>query len=250
VCDVARHPRSLSRVARAAGETLPARAAARPEGEARYRVLATGELLDEKPESLTHLGGPDVVSPSGGQAPRSPVAAAQSLVSKTHPRMDLRGKLDLLEGHLLDAQIAANDAGVRDLVGELEEAVELTRKVVGAEVTGRPLGAWTLGGMDAARIRWASHHTQELFGVPFMYPSVRHGAPVAKLYLARGMAREAERALLRALPDRADLLLALNRVSSYLYVLTCKVAGGRYDSGRRPVGPVRGWRPPGKGQSG
>jgi ethanolamine utilization cobalamin adenosyltransferase len=77
-----------------------------------------------------------------------------------------------------------------------------------------------------------------------MYPSVRHGAPVAKLYLARAMAREAERALLRALPERRDLLVALNRMSSYLYVLTCKLAGGTYRSGRRPVGPVRGWQPP------
>jgi ethanolamine utilization cobalamin adenosyltransferase len=133
---------------------------------------------------------------------------------------------------------------MRDLVGELEEAIALTRRIVGAEVTGKPLGTWTLGGMDPARVRWASHHTMELHGVPFMYPSIRHGAPVARLYLARAAAREAERALLRALPDRDDLLLALNRLSSWLYLLTCKAAGGRYDSGRRPVGPVRGWRPP------
>jgi ethanolamine utilization cobalamin adenosyltransferase len=131
-------------------------------------------------------------------------------------------------------------------VGELEEVLELTRRLVGAEVTGRPLGDWTLGGMPPDRIRWASHHTLELYKVPFMYPSIRHGAPVAKLYLARAMAREAERALLHALPNRSDLLIALNRMSSYLYVLTCKLAGGRYDSGRKPVGPVRGWRPPPK----
>src|SRR5262249_58024813 len=130
---------------------------------------------------------------------------------------------------------------------DVDELLVCVRRIVGAEVTGRPLGEWTLCGMPPDRIRWASHHTHELFGVPFMYPSVRHGAPVAKMYLARAMAREAERALLRALPDREDLLLALNRLSSYLYILTCKHAGGRYESGRRPVGPVRGWRPPAKG---
>ena len=229
VVDVARAPRSLSRAARAAGETLPTSAAGSP-GEGRYRVLATGEVLADKPEHLTHL------------------VDDRSLVDKTHPRMDLRGKLDLLEGHLLDAQVAADDAGTRGLVGELDEVLALIRRLVGAEVTGRPLGPWTLGGMEPARIRWASHHTFELFGVPFMYPSVRHGAPVSRLTLARAMAREAERALLRALPGRADLLLALNRVSSYLYLLTCKYAGGRYDSGRRPVGPVKGWRPPPEAQ--
>jgi ethanolamine utilization protein EutL len=232
VCDVARHPRSLSRAARAAGEALAARADTPASGRGRYRVLATGEVLDEKPEHLTHL------------------VDDQSLVPKTHPRMDLRGRLDLLEGQLLDAQLAAHEGGNRALVGELEETLALVRKIVGAEVTSRPLEAWTLGGMEPARVRWASHHTQELYGVPFMYPSVRHGPAVAKLYLARAQAREAERALLAALPERGDLLVALNRMSSWLYVLTCKLAGGRYDSGRRPVGPVRGWRPPGKGQSG
>jgi ethanolamine utilization protein EutL len=225
VVDVANNPRSRTRAD--AGRDLR-EAAPRPGGAGPYRVLATGELLPEKPEHLTHL------------------ADDLSLVPKTHPRMDLRGKLDLAEGYLLDAQIAANADGMRNLVGELEEALALVRRVVGAEVTGRPLGAFVLGGMDPARIRWASHHTFELYGVPFMYPSIRHGAPVAKLYLARAGAREAERALLRALPDRADLLLALNRLSSYLYILTCKAAGGRY-GGRRPVGPVRGWKPPGGG---
>jgi ethanolamine utilization protein EutL len=226
VCDVARHPRSLSRAARAAGEALAARPPGAGPASGRFQVLATGEVLAEKPEHLTHL------------------VDDKSLVPKTHPRMHLRGQLDLTEGYILDAQLAAHDAGNRDLVGDLEECLELVRRVVGAEVTGRPLGGFTLGGMDPARVRWASHHTQELFGVPFMYPSVRHGAPVAKLYLVRAQVREAERALLAALPARDDLLLALNRLSSYLYVLTCKLAGGRYGAGRRPVGPVRGWKPP------
>jgi ethanolamine utilization protein EutL len=222
IVDVAQNPRSPTRAD--AGRGL-ADAPPKPSADGPFRVLATGQYLAEKPEHLTHLQD-DL-----------------SLVPKTHPRMDLRGKLDLLEGHLLDAQLSADADGMRDLVGEIEEALALVRTIVGAEVTGRPLGDWTLGGMTPAKIRWASHHTYDLFRVPFMYPSIRHGAPVAKLYLARAMAREAERKLLSALPERADLLVALNRLSSYLYVLTCKAAGGRY-SGRRPVGPVRGWKPP------
>lgn len=228
VVDVARSPRSLTRAVRAAGEALGDRPPAAAQAPGRYRVAATGEQLAEKPEHLTHL------------------ADDQSLVEKTHPRMDLRGKLDLLEGQLLDAQVAADAAEAPALVGELEELLAFSRRLVGAEVTGQPLGEWKLCGMDPAKIRWASHHTMELYGVPFMYPSVRHGAPVAKLYLARAMAREAERALHRALPERGDLQLALNRLSSLLYVMTCKYVAGRYDSGRRPVGPVRGWRPPPK----
>jgi ethanolamine utilization protein EutL len=229
VVDVARTPRSASRSARAAGESLARSEIPRKPvegGKRRYRVLATGEELADKPEHLTHL------------------VDDQSLVPKTHPRMDLRGALDLAEGMILDAQVAADEAGQRGLVGELEEALGLVRRIVGAEVTGRPLGDWTLMGMDAEKLRWASHHTFELYGVPFMYPSVRHGRPVSRLYLARAQIREAERALLRAIPERSDLLQALNRLSSALYVMTCKSVAGRYDPARRPLGPVKGWVPP------
>jgi ethanolamine utilization protein EutL len=106
IVDVAQNPRSLTRAdaGRGLADTPP-----KPSAEGPFRVLATGQYLAEKPEHLTHLQD-DL-----------------SLVPKTHPRMDLRGKLDLLEGHLLDAQLAADADGMRDLVGELEEALALAR---------------------------------------------------------------------------------------------------------------------------
>ena len=131
-------------------------------------------------------------------------------------------------------------------MGELGEALELVRRIVGAEVTDRPLGEWKLVGMEPAAIRHASHHTQELYGVPFMYPSVQQGPVVARLYLARAYAREAELALYGAFAvegERADLKLALNRLSSAIYVMQTKYVGGHYGGERRRLGPVKGWRP-------
>jgi ethanolamine utilization cobalamin adenosyltransferase len=188
-------------------------------------VLATGERLVEKPEHLTHL------------------VDDESLVDKTHPRLLLRGKLDTLQGSLLEAQVAADEEGARGLVGELGEALELSRQMIGAEVMGRPLGEWKLGGLSPSEIRFHSHHTHELYGIPFMFPSVRQGPVVAKLYSARAQAREAELALYQAFeapPD--DLKLALNRLSSALYLMTVKFLAGRF--GERPAGPVKGWKPP------
>ena len=91
----------------------------------------------------------------------------------------------------------------------------------------------------------ATHHTYELYGVPFMYPDVRQGPVIAKLNLARAVAREAELAALTAFdagkvsddgtapappaaspiapPARADICLALNRISSALYLLAVQV---------------------------
>jgi ethanolamine utilization protein EutL len=204
--------------------------------EGRFRALDTGERFADKPDHLTHLRDD------------------QSLVPKTNPRIAARGKLDLLQSTLLDAQVAADADGARALVGELGEILELARALVGAEVTGRDVPSPTLWGMTADQIRDATHHTHELYGVPFMYPDVRQGPVIAKLTLARAIAREAELAALVAFPPagglvtappaRADLAHALNRISSALYLLAVRYVAGVYQGGRRPFGPVRGWKPP------
>jgi ethanolamine utilization cobalamin adenosyltransferase len=196
----------------------------------------TGERFAEKPDHLTHL------------------VDDASLVPKTHPRIVARGKLDLLQSALLDAQSTADADGARGLVGELGEILELSRALVGAEVTGKPIPPPTLFGMASDELRDATHHTYELYGVPFMYPDVRQGPVVAKLALARAIAREAEVAAIAAFPPergavtappaRADLAHALNRISSALYLLACRYVAGRYEGSRRPMGPVRGWQPP------
>ncbi|HEY6477261.1 MAG TPA: ethanolamine utilization microcompartment protein EutL [Polyangia bacterium] len=225
-------PRAAASTARR-DETTPARAAV---ADGKYQALDTGERFAEKPDHLTHLR--DVLS----------------LVPKTHPRIAVRGKLDLLQAALLDAQVAADADGARGLVGELGEILELARALVGAEVTGRAVPAPSLWGMTADEIRDATHHTHELYGVPFMYPDVRQGPVIAKLSLARAVAREAELATLAAFPPegglatappaRPDLAYALNRLSSALYLLAVRYVAGLYQGGRLPRGPVRGWKPP------
>ena len=228
VVDIARAPTDAARAARAAGEALGARPRG-AKGAGRYRVLVTGERLSDKPEHLTQL------------------ADDESLVDKSHPRLPLRGKLDTLQGLLLEAQCAADEDGARGLVGELGETLELTRAIVGAEVTGRPLASWKLAGLAPPELRYHTHHTHELYGVPFMFPSVRQGPVVARLYTARAYSREAELALYLAFPsadERADLKLAMNRLSSALYLMTIKYVAGKYAGEHLRPGPVKGWKPP------
>jgi ethanolamine utilization protein EutL len=235
IVDVCRAPRCHRTVAGAApAPTLAATLALDPNGK--YRALETGERFATKPDHLTHL------------------LDDSSLVRKTHPRIVARGKLDLLQSAVLDAQTAADAEGARTLVGELGEILELSRSIVGAEVTGRPAPPVRLFGLGDDELRDATHHTHELYGVPFMYPDVRQGPVVAKLGLARAVAREAEIAITAAFPAetggatappaRADLAHVLNRISSALYLLACKYVAGRYEGTRRALGPVRGWRPP------
>jgi ethanolamine utilization protein EutL len=227
VADVCRAPRGRD-------ESVVAGLALDPNGK--YRALETGERFATKPDHLTHLFDD------------------ASLVRKTHPRIIARGKIDLLQSAVLDAQTAADAEGARTLVGELSEILELARALVGAEVTGKPAPPVALFGLGDEELRDATHHTFELFGVPFMYPDVRQGPVIAKLSLARAVAREAEVAIIEAFPAasggqtappaRADLAHALNRLSSALYLCACKYVAGRYEGSRRQLGPVRGWSPP------
>jgi ethanolamine utilization protein EutL len=246
VCQAPAPSPATAREARGAGELGPgamrAAAGGPAVGAGRFQSVDTGERFSIKPDHLTHL------------------VDDATLVRKTHPRMTLRGKIDLLQSAVLDGQVAADAEAARGLVGELGEILELCRTLVGAEVTGRPVPPFTLFGMSPDQVRDATHHTQELYGVPFMYPDVRQGPVVAKLGLARAIAREAEVAALAAFaaeeggataaPTRPDLCLALNRISSALYLLACKYVGGHYDGTRRARGPVRGWRPPPKAEPG
>ena len=160
----------------------------------------------------------------------------------------MRGKLDTLQGLLLDAQCAADADGARGLVGELGEALELTRALVGAEVTGRPLASWKLAGLDAAELRYHSHHTHELYGVPFMFPSVRQGPVVARaVHRARLRPRSGARALRRVprrASERADLEAGdespVERALPHDGQVRRRQIRGR---ALRP-GPVKGWKPP------
>ena len=250
IVDVCRAPRGRHLDAAAAAPALEldpnGEGAAKPRGQGglgavpRYRALQTGERFAAKPDHLTHLFDD------------------ASLVPKTHPRIVARGKLDLLQSAVLDAQGAADAENARTLVGELGEILELARALVGAEVTGKPAPPVRLFGLGDDELRDATHHTHELYGVPFMYPDVRQGPVIAKLGLARGIAREAEVAITAAFPPetggpaappaRADLAHVLNRISSALYLCACKYVAGRYEGTRRPLGPVRGWRPPAVGE--
>lgn len=235
IVEVCRAPRAADPREQAQAAELAAPAVALA-SDGRFRALATGERFATKPDHLTHLVDDD------------------SLVPKTEPRIVARGKLELLQSALLDAQVAADADGTRALVGELGELLELSRALVGGEVTGRPVPPPVLWGMTGAQIRDATHHTHELYGVPFMYPDVRQGPVIAKLSLARAVAREAEVAMLAAFPPagglptappgRPDLAEALNRISSALYLLAVRYVAGVYGEGRRPRGPVRGWKPP------
>ena len=167
-----------------------------------YQLLNRA-ILTEKPENMTHLQG-------------------NVLVPKTHPRIAFRGAMDTLEGELLLCQL--NCPTVAKEVGEI---LELARRLIRCEVLGEPVPEGRLCGLTEEEQRERSHRPQEFFGIPHFMPAVSDGPVVLTLNRCRCSARSAELAAARAFEDgegnttRPDLLRALNRMSSMIYVLMC-----------------------------
>ena len=170
-------------------EILPA-SQARPE---RYALLGGG-WCEEKPEHFTHLN-------------------AQTLVRKDHPRIRFRGAMDMLEAQLL-------------LCGpETEEILELARRLIRCDVLEEPVGGYTLYGLTQAQQRSHSHIPQEHYGISHFMPRFSDSPAILRLNLCRCCARSAELAAVEAFVDdqgqvtRPDILRAMNRMSSMLYIL-------------------------------
>ena len=170
---------------------------ARPE---RYRLLGGG-YLEEKPEHMTHLNG-------------------EVLVPKSHPRICFRGKMDTLEAELILCQLA--DEKLATPVGEI---LAFARQVIRCDVLEEPLKWDTLCGLTEEEQRKRSHFPQEYYGQPHFMPGADDGMVIARLNLCRCAAREAELVAVTAFadregsPTRSDILKALNRMSSMLYIL-------------------------------
>ena len=177
-------------------EILPAEEA-KPE---RYRLLGGG-YAEEKPEHMTHLDG-------------------ITLAPKTHPRIVFRGKMDTLEARLLACRLA-----VPEFDRELGELLDYTRILLRREVLGEPVGDQTLFGLTEGELRKRSHFPQDYYGQPHFMPEAADGPKMVQLNLARCAAREAELAAAAAFVTsdgqvtRADLLRAMNRLSSAIYLL-------------------------------
>ena len=168
----------------------------------RYKLLSGG-YLEEKPEHMTHLSG-DV------------------LVEKTHPRIIFRGKLDSLEGQLL-----WTIHRLPQLKKPLEEILALAREIMACDVLEKPLQWDTLCGLTEAEQRRRSHIPQEYYGQPHFMPSAEDGETVLRLNRLRTAVRETELSAAAAYPgtNRTDLIRALNRMSSMVYLLMIEQKG-------------------------
>ena len=155
---------------------------------------------------------------------------AKQLVLKNHPRIILRGKIDTFQAKTLEVQILADELGQRNMVNMLGEVDDYARKILVADLMDKPLDdSITLIGLNEQELRFVSQHPTQYFGVGHIAPSYKMGKLAVELNLLRAMSREVELAAINAFADgevkieRKDILRALNRLSSALYIMYLEV---------------------------
>lgn len=181
-----------------------------------YICLPSGKHVSEKPEYYTHLKG-------------------RILVPKRHPRIQFRGKLDLLESYFINCINQVSVSGQREMAEDLTYIFEYMQKIMRAEVLDEELPFIDFKGWTDAEIREYSHYPDKYFGVKHFTPSPKYGLLFGSINQVRAMIRQLEIEGVTAFYDededkceREDILLALNRLSSLIYIIMCQYLGGQY----------------------
>lgn len=181
----------------------------------KYVGLA-GESYFEKPEHMTQISG-------------------NILVNKTHERIIFRGKLDTLQAKWLVLQKEFESYGNEKLNKDMESTTAFIKKMVLAEVLDIELEEVKVLGENLDKIKEISHNPKKFFGMGHLFDiSAKNSILVLKLNEMRSYSREAEISGVaafsneRGIVEKKEMLKALNRLSSVIYVMMLKGEKGEY----------------------
>ncbi len=182
----------------------------------RYRSPDGRERWKIKPESMTQLHG-------------------MVLVPKTDSRILLRGKLDSLQAEILLIHSKASSISV-ELANDLEELLAWAREILQSEVMEKTLERNQLFSLNFDEIRDRSHYPKKHYGVGHIFPEVGMDDLILHLNKLRCKVRETELVGVEAMHGSGhsaekDILKALNRMSSSVYVLMLRYMAGKYFEG-------------------
>lgn len=154
-------------------------------------------------------------------------------VRKDDPRIEFRGKLDsAIASSALCAALFFSD-GDPEFSEYVNEVTKWLMEVMRADFAGEAPKLQSVMGLDMDVLHEMSHNPQKYFRKGHFVPKPESGVALAYLNLLRTHIRECERAYIRANADLnkgevfEKISLALNRLSSAVYVLMCKYASER-----------------------
>lgn len=185
-----------------------------PAFKKRFVCSYTGAYFETKPEHMTHIYG-------------------NELVFKNDPRIIFRGKVDSLQCKILQIQLIAKSKNKKKLLDNLEEVLEFTKKILRAEVLKEPLEELNLLGLNEAQLRERSHNPKKYYNTGHVMVNYDMDEMVIHLNYLRSQVREVELAAMDTFLDngkleRPDIIKALNRLSSTIYVMMLQVLSKEY----------------------
>ncbi|MEG0134788.1 ethanolamine utilization protein [Cetobacterium sp.] len=175
-----------------------------------------GEVYVDKPEYMTQIYG-------------------NVLVKKDNKRIVFRGKIDSLQAKWLVLSKEFESSKNVNLTKDLESVEKFIKKILISEVLGEALGDVEVLGYNLDQIKEVSHNPNKYFNRGHLFDiSKKEDEIVLKLNELRTYSRETEISAIEAFVrengavERKDLLTALNRMSSVIYIMMLKGAVGEY----------------------
>ncbi|WP_425449524.1 hypothetical protein [Dethiothermospora halolimnae] len=180
----------------------------------KYISYYSGGAFEEKPEHMTQIYG-------------------NKLVYKDDLRIVFRGKLDSLQSKILELQVLANSKNKQGLLNDLEDVLQSVRDILRAEVLNENLNNIKVIGLDEKELRAMSHNPKKHFKIGHILPNYSMGEIIIKLNSIRSSIRETELSCIKAFRkdskvERVDIIKALNRLSSGVYIMMCKEKANIY----------------------
>lgn len=161
------------------------------------------QAVAKKPDTLTHLN-------------------AFTMVAKNDPRLAFRARLDASIAQAVWLQVELKDT---EMKGWLADIRSLLGNIMRADAMNEPLGEQNIAGLCADELHRLSHNPLKFIGHDHIVPEASHGLQSALLNLLRTSVRETEISAAQIFIDqhfqvqRPDIMQALNRLSSAVYVL-------------------------------
>lgn len=179
-------------------------------------IGVAGESYFEKPEYMTQISG-------------------NILVKKNDERIIFRGKLDSLQAKWLILQKEFENYGNEKLQKDMESVAIFIKKIVSAEVLDMEMEEIKVLEETLDKIKEISHNPKKFFGIGHLFDiSIKNSILVLKLNEMRSSSREIEIAGVTAFSNekgiiiKKEILKALNRLSSVIYVMMLKGEKGEY----------------------
>ena len=193
----------------------------RNKGGKRVFYLGPGDRLTPSARDLLRSMGAEICPPPEKSAPKPEHMThlnGDTLVPKTHPVIRFRGCIDRVEAEILLCGLK-----LPHLKRQLQELLNLARQLIACDVLGEPVKEMTLLGLAEEQLRQHSHIPQKYYAQPHFMPDFADGAAILHLNRLRTLIRSAELTAVEAHPTRTDIIQALNRMSSAVYIMMIKL---------------------------